>query len=212
MLEKKRDMSADLLIVDVQPAFSKYFNDKYLEELNKYCYQFGRVFHIWDSTKNTDIYRWPLESITLEKRYGGQLLDSELDNFFSPDVAVNAKTTWTDKKPGWYNETVNGDAWMFIGHRHQWFYIPKDMLTWVKRLAKGDRELTLVGGADDECLYDIEIMLAAFGVKFTKEMLYVYSAKGCRFVPNEEKDKKKADKEKTKMEIIGESVTPVKYK
>lgn len=189
ILEKKRNMSNDLLIVDVQPDFKRFFNDKFLMELKKYCHEFGRVFQIWDNTNGNDIYRWPYESVTLEKTYGGELVEDDIDYYLSPEIAIEAKATWDDKEPGWHKETKNGDAWMFIGGSHKWFYINKDMLTWVKRMAGTDRMLTLVGGADNECLYDIEVMLTTFGVKFKKDSLYVYSAKGCRFVihkPEEE--------------------------
>jgi hypothetical protein len=211
-LEKKQDKTKELVIVDVQEDFKKYFNDKYLEELNKYCYQFGRVFNIWDSINSEDHYVFPSQAQQFEKQYGGELQESDIDYYFAPHIVDEVKSEWKTKKSGWHKETTSGDCWLYVNGSHEWFYINKDMLNWVKGLAKTNREVTLVGGAGNangdhdgskhpivqdennidvkaiiksECLYDIYIMLKTFGVNVITNDLYIYSAKGCRFKEKE---------------------------
>ena len=113
--KKKRDL--DLIIVDVQPAFSKFFTKRYVEELRKYCHKFDRVFQIWDNHKeeNDDtIFQWPNTALNIKKTYGGKLEESEIDSFFSPEKAVEIKKEWKNIKEGWMRQTKNGDYWLFI--------------------------------------------------------------------------------------------------
>ncbi len=40
-------------------------------------------------------------------------------------------------------------------------------------------EVTIVGGADQECILDIEVTAQALGVSFKSDNNYIYSAKNC---------------------------------
>ena len=47
--ENYNNQNSVLIVVDVQKSFRKYFNEKYLNELNKYCKNFNTVYQIWDN-------------------------------------------------------------------------------------------------------------------------------------------------------------------
>ena len=77
-----------LIIVDVQKSFSKFFTNKYVDELKKYCKNFNRVYQIWDNHPDgtnvdkdylydedpeipvhKDLYQFPNQKDLIEKRY-----------------------------------------------------------------------------------------------------------------------------------------------
>lgn len=178
----KKDKTKDLIIVDVQKEFSKYFTNTYLEELNDLCYKYGRVYQIWDTTKAKKAsYLFPNQSMVLSKKYGGKLEYEDINNFFDPIQVEQIQKEWYDKKPGWHKFTINGDMWLYVEGQHKWGYFNKELIDIIKRIAQTDREVVLVGGADNECLYDIEVLLKAFNITYEKDPKFVYSAKGCYF-------------------------------
>lgn len=198
--EKKQDKKKDLIIVDVQQEFSKYFTKSYIEDLQKYCLEFARVFQIWDDVSSENpSYDWPNLTMNLKKSYGGELDKSDIEYYVTPDKIEQIEKEFDTKKPGWYFELDNGDVWLYVSDNdtfvsgvknHTWFYVNKELVDIVKRLGKTDREVILVGGAKNECLYDIEILLKSFGVKYELNDHYIYSNKGCNIPQRIEKEKK----------------------
>lgn len=190
LLEKKKDPSSDLIIVDVQPDFIKFFNDKYIQELKKYCYQFGRVFNISDTTDSDKFYTFPGQVTLFEKQYGRELTLEECQYYFIQEICEEIEKEWDIKEPGWHKETTNGDLWLYVGSQHGWIYVNKDLYKFVKDLSKTNRKVTIVGGAGDingnhdtdgECLTDIIVLLNTFNINYTIDDLYVYTYKGCKF-------------------------------
>lgn len=196
ILEKKKDFSSDLIIVDVQPDFIKFFNEKYLKELKKYCYQFGRVFNISDNIDSDEVYTFPGQISLFQKQYGCDLSLEDCQYYFTHDICEEIQKEWNNKEPGWHKETIKGDLWLYVGSQHEWFYVNKDLSKFVKDLSKTNREITVVGGAGDingehdtdgECLTDILVLLKAFNINYTIDDLYVYTYNGCRFKENIDK-------------------------
>ena len=62
------------------------------------------------------------------------------------------------------------------GPGHEWFFIPKEVVELCKKLQDSTAMIYLAGGANQECLYDVEIALQHFGIDFNKLDDYVYSA------------------------------------
>jgi len=201
--ESKKRKERDLIICDVQSAFSKFFTKRYVEELRKYCRKFDRVFQIWDNHKEENestIFQWPNTALNIEKTYGGKLEESQIDSFFVPEKAIEIKKEWSNIKAGWMRQTKNGDFWLYIDGKHKWFYVTKEMASWAFRLGCSDRHCIVVGGAGDptnadheyngECLSDCVLVLKKFDVKFTVDYEFVYSAKGCLFNVEPKKESK----------------------
>jgi len=130
-----------LIIVDVQKSFSKFFTNKYVEELKKYCNKFNKVYQIWDNH---------VDGKNVDKDY---LYDE------NPDEMINHEDLYefpnqVDLIEKRYNYDVTVD-----------FYKPVSV--------------TIVGGADSECLEDIEVAAKALGVNFKNNDRYIYSATNC---------------------------------
>lgn len=175
----------DLLIVDVQKSFNDYFNDKYLEELNKYCTKFSRVYQICDNTEGqtSPDYLFPNQVSYFMKSYDNVLRLSDIKYYFDDETCRQIESEWDNKNSGWYKKLKNGDIWLFIGDNiaHEWMYVNSDLVNFCERFGKTNNTIVLVGGSEDECLYDIQVLLNAFNIKYETDDLYVYSEEGCRF-------------------------------
>jgi hypothetical protein len=187
-----------LVIVDVQKSFRKYFSEMYLNELKKYCNTFQFVYQIFDNHvdgKNVDkdylyddkpdipvhkdLYHFPNQKDLIEKRYNydvdadfyKKILDKEVYNKVS-----KMEEEKTLKKGDIFN-TKEGTIITFINNNHVWFHVPKKLYELLKSL-KG-REVTIVGGADSECLEDVVTTAESLGVKIKRDYKYIYTASSC---------------------------------
>lgn len=187
-----------LIVVDVQKSFKKYFTDKYLKELNKYCDKFNEVYQIWDNHSegtnvdkdylydsnpnvelNDDLYVFPNQIDLIEKRYR---YDVDVDFYRK----ILDEKTFKDMK---YKEdngllkrgdifnTNQGNILVYIGNNHVWFDCPKKLYNLFSKL-KG-KDVIIVGGSKDECLLDVEACAIAIGVNLKKDNRFIYSASNC---------------------------------
>lgn len=187
--------NSTLIIVDVQKSFRKFFSELYLNELKKYCQNFTNVYQIWDNHvdgKNVDkdylydqspdipvhdIYQFPNQKDIIEKRYN---YDVDVDFY----KRVLDKKTYDDIKSkenslskGNFFPTTEGTIIVYIGNHHQWFHCPIKLYRLLSSM-KG-KEITIVGGADSECLEDVVITAEALGVKIKRDHKYIWSANHC---------------------------------
>jgi hypothetical protein len=187
-----------LLIVDVQKSFRKFFTEMYVNELKKYCENFIEVHQIWDNHvdgKNVDkdylfdenpdipvhndLYNFPNQKDIIEKRY-----NYDVDVDFYKDVLdkktykdIKSKEDSNSLKRGDLFETKEGTAIVYIGNNHKWFQIPKKLFELFKKL--GDKKVTIVGGADSECLSDVFIAAESMGVNIKRDWRYIWTATSC---------------------------------
>jgi len=187
-----------LIIVDVQKSFKKYFSEMYLNELKKYCNNFNNVYQIWDNHidgKNVekdylydenpdipihkDIYHFPNQKDLIEKRYN---YDVDVD-FYKKILNKEVYNDIFDKeekkllKKGDIFSTKEGTIITFINNKHVWFHCPIKLYELLKEL-KG-REVTIVGGADSECLEDVVTTAESLGVKIKRDYKFIYTASSC---------------------------------
>ena len=187
-----------LIIVDVQKSFKKFFSEMYLNELNKYCNNFQNVYQLWDNHidgKNVDkdylyedepeipihddLYHFPNQTDLIEKRYNydvdadfyKKILDKEIY-----DKISDMEESKSLKKGDIFN-TKEGTIITYIGNNHVWFQCPKKLYELLKSL-KG-KEVTIVGGADSECLEDVVTTAESLGVKIKRDYKYIYTANSC---------------------------------
>jgi len=186
-----------LLIVDVQKSFSKFFTDKYIEELNSYCKNFNEVHLIWDNhhegkvdldylydedpiqPKEGELYKFPNVVEVVEKRYNYDVDVTFYKKLLNPKKyreILNLEKSGGLKKGDLFG-TNSGTAIVYIGNNHNWFHIGKKLFNTLNGL-KG-REITIVGGAHNECLEDIYIAAKSIGLDITKDMGFIWSAKNC---------------------------------
>jgi len=188
-----------LLIVDVQKSFKDFFSDSYLHNLKNYCKEFDRVYQVFDNHvdgKNVDkdylydvnpdvqvhdLYTFPKQKDIIEKRYNYNVEIGFYKRILSKDLykKISSLEKENKLKRGQYFETEEGTLLVFIGNNHNWFHCPKKLLELFKECS--GKKITIVGGARDECLTDIEITAKALGVDVNINFLYTYSAGQCYF-------------------------------
>lgn len=182
ILEAKTD-GIDLVIVDVQEGFKKFFGEAYLEALNEFCEGYNRVFQIYDINKldYTD-YTFPNQVLSISKKYGSKLNEEDVLYLFSKplqEIILNKFKTGFFERDMF--ETINGDYWVYIDGKHKWFFCTKELADLFKGFVKQSRKIILVGGAANECLKDIFVTMKALGVNVEYNLDLVYSSKGSKY-------------------------------
>jgi len=192
--------SADkiLIIVDVQKSFKKFFNDKYLAELNRYCNEFKKVYQLWDNhhegknidkdfqyhdnpdiENKNDLYKFNNQVDLIEKRYNYDVDVEFYKKILSEHTYKEIKTKEQNKqlKKGDIFPTSEETIITYIGNNHQWFHCPKKLYDLFQDI-KGQK-VVIVGGAENECILDIMVTATALGVNLFKNDNYIYSANNC---------------------------------
>ena len=185
-----------LIIVDVQKSFKKFFNDRYLSELNKYCKEFSKVYQIWDNHSDgknpdtdfqyeerpnienkDDLYIWNNQTDVIEKRYHYNVDVDFYKKILDQNTYNDIKSKENSLKQGDYFKTTEGTIIVYIGNNHKWFHCPKKLYDLFLTLK--NKEVVMVGGADDECLEDLMVTAKILGVNLMENKRYIYSAKNC---------------------------------
>ena len=185
-----------LIIVDVQKSFKKFFTDKYLSELNKYCLEFNKVYQIWDNhvdgknpnkdflyeedpniENKNDLYKFNNQVDLIEKRY---TYDVDVDYFkkiLDEKTYKEIKSKENNLKAGEKFPTTEGTVIVYISNNHKWFHMPKKLYDLFNEI-KG-KEVVIVGGAENECILDVMVAAKSLGLKILKNDRYIYSASNC---------------------------------
>ena len=187
-----------LIIVDVQKSFKKFFTEMYIYKLKKYCKNFSRVYQIWDNhvdgsnvdkgylydenpdiPVHDDLYHYPNQTDLIEKRYNYDVDADFYKKVLDEDTYKEVIKKEEDKslKKGDIFKTKEGTFIVYIGNNHNWHHLSKKLYNLL--LSLKDREVTIVGGADSECLEDIYIAATSLGVKIKRDWKYIYTASSC---------------------------------
>lgn len=187
-----------LVIVDVQKSFRRFFSEMYLNELKKYCKNFKYVYQIFDNHvdgKNVDkdylydktpeipihkdLYHFTNQKDLIEKRYNYNVDADFYKKILDKEVYDEISKKEEDKslKKGDIFNTKEGTIITFINNRHVWFHCPVKLYELLKSLKS--REVTIVGGADSECLEDVVTTAESLGVKIKRDYKYIYTANSC---------------------------------
>jgi hypothetical protein len=185
----KKMKEYDLVIVDVQEPFKKFFGEAYLTALETYCEDFSRVFQIYDTKKISEPdYLFPNQTLTIAKEYGGELDEQDVEYYFTEPMrdAIYQKFQTGFQERDMF-ETINGDYFIYVDGAHKWFLCHRDMADLFRGFKTNGRKIILVGGAANECLKDIYVTMRAFDVNVEYNAQYVYSAKGSQYQKIDEK-------------------------
>lgn len=191
-------IESSLIIVDVQKSFRKFFTEMYLHKLKEYCKNFSNVYQIWDNHidgKNVDkdylysnnpdipvhhdLYRFPNQTDLIEKRYNYDVDSNFYRKILNKDVykEISEKENNGLLKKGNYFPTKEKTIIVYIGNNHKWFHVPIKLYNLF--LSLKDKEVTIVGGADSECLEDVVTTAKSLGVNIKRDHRYIYSATHC---------------------------------
>jgi hypothetical protein len=190
-----------LIIVDVQKSFRKFFSEMYLNELKKYCNNFQNVYQIFDNHidgKNVDkdylydnnhkvpihddLYHFPNQVDLIEKRYNYDVDSDFYKKILDKEVyqVISNKEDNRELRKGDVFPTKEGTIITYIGNKHVWFHCTIKLYKLLISLK--DKEVTIVGGADSECLEDIVTTAETLGVKIKRDHKFIYSANHCPIV------------------------------
>lgn len=163
-------MSRVLVIVDVQKEFAKFIQGDLVDELYDYAEKFDKVYQIWDSNQNqiAPTYEFPNQVETVKKKFGKNHFNGKIQKF-TQDVEDISPEGTTFK-------LTDGNGYVVrVDNNHEWFYVNPEITNMIEEIK--DDDVVLVGGADGECLEDVEVAFKAFGLSFRVNKKYVYSAK-----------------------------------
>jgi hypothetical protein len=176
-------INSELIIVDIQESFSKCFTDSYLKAVKNYCEKFDSVYQVWDSNhQDKPSYKFPNEILCVEKQYGFDTYDMTYQNYFTEEVT----DYFVDKEQngeleiGDYFPTIWKDMLVYVGSQHEWFLCNSKLADMFRLIKTNNKDVYIIGGADDECLEDIIIAASVFDVRLIRNEEYIYSAKYCR--------------------------------
>ena len=175
--EYKKYKDKILFIVDVQEDFKKWFKldeEVYIEEINKLANKFDKVFQIYD-INNADKPSYQFKNnVTIPKQYGGELT-RDMMYLFEPSVQEELELKFDSFFDVYDNYTDKyGNMYIYVGHKHDWFIINDEFLDLLNRIKDIHNEVTLVGGAEEECLHDVVVALELFGIKYKKNRDLIY--------------------------------------
>ncbi len=187
-----------LIIVDVQKSFKKFFSEMYLNELKKYCKNFKNVYQLWDNHVDgkqvdkdylydetpevpihDDLYYFPNQTDLIEKRYNYKVDADFYKKILDKQVydEISRKEDNSELQKGDIFPTKEGTIITYINNNHVWFHCPKKLYELLTSL-KG-KEVTIVGGADSECLEDVVTTAERLGVKIKRDYKFIYTANSC---------------------------------
>lgn len=158
-----------LVIVDVQDEFKQFIQFDLVKELTEYSKEFDKVYQVWDSHEaDKPTHYFPNQVRTVEKLFGKKHFSEEVKQFI--EEAENST------EEGKLFKLSNNNGYLVrVDNNHDWFYINPDIYDMIEEL-KG-HDITLVGGADGECLEDVKVAIETFGISYTMNDKYIYSAK-----------------------------------
>ncbi len=187
-----------LVIVDVQKSFRRFFSEMYLNELKKYCNNFQKVYQVFDNHVDgkqvdkdylydetpeipihDDLYYFPNQTDLIEKRYNYKVDADFYKKILDKEVydEISRKEDNSELKKGDIFPTKEGTIITYINNNHVWFHVPKKLYELLTSL-KG-KEVTIVGGADSECLEDVVTTAERLGVKIKRDYKFIYTANSC---------------------------------
>lgn len=201
VFEKFNSNNSILIIVDVQKSFKKFFNDRYLSELNNHAKNFKKVYQIFDNHHEGkivdrdylydnepnldnlyDLYSFPNQEELIEKRYNYDVDVDFYKKILDDKTYDEIKSRENKLKQGEYFPTTEGTIIVYIGNNHKWFHVPKklyDLFQDLKQAQSNDLRIEIVGGAMGECLEDITTTAKSLGLVIDKNPKFIYSASYC---------------------------------
>ena len=172
-----------LVIVDVQKEFDKWMPEGFIRKVHEYAKGFPNVYQVWDANRaERPSESFPNEKMSASKHYGYDLRADEVKNHFDKPVQDELASDFSRKKFTDAQDrrkayaTRNGDLLLFVGKSHQFFMAEKELMKLMEYFKSLKDGVTLCGGADGECLADVEALLDHYGIPYELNRDYVYKS------------------------------------
>ena len=127
-----------------------------------------------------DLYKMPNTTTYVEKRYfyldNIKLLEFFKDRIDDETVSFLEKDSF---KKGDYFKTLEGTTMIYVENKHEWFEVPIKLENIIINLKDDNKSVILVGGAEGECLLDISYTFDFYGLDYSMNHEYIYSATSC---------------------------------
>jgi hypothetical protein len=142
-----------------------------------------------DIPVNGDLYHFPNQSDLIEKRYNydvdADFYKKILDKSVYDDI--KSKEDEGSLVKGDSFPTKEGTLIVYIANNHVWYHIPKKLHDLFSEISQAQstnesisvNDVILVGGADRECLDDVETAAKVMGVRLKRNDKFIYSATHC---------------------------------
>ena len=172
-----------LVVVDVQKEFEKWMKPGFIQSVHEYARKFPNVYQVWDANRTTrPSEKFENEKQSAPKRYGYDLSEKDIPNHFDDPVQGELKGDFKsrsfkdaqDRRKAY--ATRNGDLLLFVGKSHQFFMAEKELMKLMEYFKSLKDGVTLCGGADGECLADVEALLDHYGIPYELNRDYVYKS------------------------------------
>lgn len=198
LIQETLKYDSNLIIVDVQKSFKRFFTEMYINLLQKHCENFENVYLVWDNHhegKNVDkdylfhkepeipisdeLYTFPNTKSIIEKRYNYDVDASFYKKILSKEVYKKITELEDSKtlKRGDLFPTTEGTVIVYIGNHHRWFHCPKKLYEVLTKLK--DKKVEIVGGSDSECFLDVITTAESLGCTITPNHKFIWSASHC---------------------------------
>lgn len=144
-----------LIVVDVQKDFCRFYTPDYLKDLKEALNAYDKIVIVVDDNFETLIPCWLQEKgdILIRKSYSGVDIDEYLE-----------EGRLEEKAEGVWEILPDGLLLLEVPNGHENFIVPKEMQDEFNKLIAD--EIDLVGGAENECLEDIQVALDYLGVAY----------------------------------------------
>jgi hypothetical protein len=172
-----------LVIVDVQKEFEQWMKPGFIQKVHDYAKNIPNVYQVWDANRaQKPSETFQNQKALVPKRYGYDLRSDDIRNHFDKPVQDQLMSDFESRKFVGEDgrrkayETRDGNLLTFVGKSHQFFMAERELrglLEYFKSLKDG---VTLCGGADGECLADVEALMDHYGVPYEVNREYVYKS------------------------------------
>jgi hypothetical protein len=152
-----------LIIVDVQRDLLRKHAD-FVRKVWDLAKGYSKVVQIWDSNFSGPDFTFPNQVKLIEKQYGFDAYDNNLELYLSPE---DAKSLLSGERESYMTK----DGRMLVsGNQHPWFLADTDLVEFCQGL--NGASVDVAGGAEEECLDDVLSVLRECGVKYNVVMKY----------------------------------------
>lgn len=173
-----------LVIVDVQKDFSQWMPDGYLQRVHDHAKSVPNVYQVWDANRTDGpSEKFENEKMTVPKRYGYNLRKEDVRNYFTGESQRELESDMDSDKfhcEQGRRKTYrarDGKVLFYVGKSHKFFMAEPELMKMMEYLKQLNSKIIIIGGADNECLADVEACMDHYEIPFERKHDLIYPVK-----------------------------------